>query len=42
MHADSIEFQKFLSQLKNQRSGSKAVYGFCIILILKGIMKFLS
>ena len=39
-HEDIIEFQKFLLELKNQRSGSKAVRGFSIILILKGIMMF--
>ena len=39
-HEDIIEFQKFLLQLKNQRSGSKAVCGFSIISILKGIMTF--
>ena len=39
-HADIAEFQNFLLQLKNQRSGSKTVYGFSIILILKGIMTF--
>ena len=37
---DIIEFQKFFLQLKNQRSGSKTVYSFSIILILKGIMTF--
>ena len=37
---DTIEFQKFLLQLKNQRSGSKTVPGFFIILILKRIMTF--
>ena len=39
-HADIIEFSNFLLQLKNQRSGSKTVCGFSIILILKGIMTF--
>ena len=38
--ADTIEFLNFLLQLKNQRSGSKTVCGFSIILILKGIMTF--
>ena len=36
-HADIIEFPNFLLQLKNQRSGTKTVHGFSIILILKGI-----
>ena len=40
IHADIIEFQNFLLQLKNQRSGSKTVCGFSIILILIGIMTF--
>ena len=39
-HADVIEFSNFLLQLKNQRSGSKTVCGFSIILILKVIMTF--
>ena len=39
-HEDIIEFSNFLLQLKNQRSGSKTVCGFSIILILKGIMTF--
>ena len=39
-HADIIEFQNFLLQFKNQRSESKNVCGFSIILILKGIMTF--
>ena len=39
-HADIIEFLKFLSQLKNKRSGNKTVSGFSIILILKRIMTF--
>ena len=30
--------RNFLLQLKNQRSGSKSVCGFSIILILRGIM----
>ena len=37
---DIIEFSNFLSQLKNQRSGSKTVCGFFIILILKEIMTY--
>ena len=39
-HAGITEFENFLLQLKNQRSGSKTVWGFSIILILKGIMRF--
>ena len=39
-HTDIIEFSDFLLQLKNQRSGSKTLWAFSIILILKGIMKF--
>ena len=39
-HADIIEFENFLLQLKNQKSRSKTVFGFSIILILKGIMRF--
>ena len=39
-HADIIEFQSCLLQLKNQKSGSKTVCGFSIILTLKGIMTF--
>ena len=39
-HADIIEFSNFLLLLKNQRSGSKIVCRFSIILILKGIMTF--
>ena len=39
-HAGIIEYQYFLLQLKNQRSRSKTVCGFSIILILKGIMTF--
>ena len=38
--ADIIEFQNFLLQLKNQRSGSKTVRDFSIMLILKEIMTF--
>ena len=41
-HADIIEFQNFLLQLKNQRPGRKTVGDFSIILILKGIILFLS
>ena len=37
-----IKFQNLLLELKNQRSGSKTVCGFSIILILKGIMTFES
>ena len=33
--ADIIEFSNFLLQLKNQKSGSKTMYGFSIILIWK-------
>ena len=39
-HVDIIELKKFLLQLKNQRTGSKTVCDFSIILILKGIMMF--
>ena len=39
-HADIIEFSNFLLQLKNERSGSKSVCGFSVILILKGVMTF--
>ena len=39
-HANIIEFSNLLLQLRKQRSGRKTVYNFCIILILKGIMKF--
>ena len=38
--ADFIEFKNFLLRLKNQRSRSKTVRGFSIILILKGHMAF--
>ena len=38
--ADIIEFYNFLLQRKNQRSGSKSMCGFSIILVLKGIMTF--
>ena len=41
-NADIIEFYNFLLQLKNQRSGSKTVCRFFIILILEGIMTFQS
>ena len=37
----SLNFKTSL-QLKNQRSGSKTVGGFSIILILKGIVTFQS
>ena len=37
---DIIEFSNFLLQLKNQRSGSKTVCGFSVILIFEGIMTF--
>ena len=39
-HAGVTEFSNFLLQLKNQRSGSKSVCGFSIIIILTGIMTF--
>ena len=39
-HVDIIELQKFLLQLKNQRTGSKTVCDFSITLVLKGIMMF--
>ena len=39
-HADIIEFSNFLLQLKNERSGSKSVCGFSVILILKEVMTF--
>ena len=39
-HVDTIEFSNFLLQFKNQRSGSKTLGGFSIILILKAIIKF--
>ena len=39
-HEDSTEFENFLFQHKNQRSGSKTVCSFSIILTLKGIMTF--
>ena len=41
-HADIIEFWNFLLQLKDQRSGSKTLCSFSIILILKGTMTFQS
>ena len=34
------KFSNFLLQLKNQRSGSKTLCGFSIILILKGMTMF--
>ena len=37
-----IEFSNFLLQLKNERSGSKTLCGFYIILILKRILTFSS
>ena len=40
IHPDIIEFSNFLFQPKNQRSGSKSVCGFSIILIFKGIIMF--
>ena len=39
-HVGSIELQNFLLQLKDQRSESKTVCGFSIVLILKGIWRF--
>ena len=39
-HVDIIEFENFLLQLWNQRSGSEILFNFSIILILKGIMTF--
>ena len=39
-HEDIIEFYNFLLQLKNQRSGSKTVCGFSIILNLKEVITF--
>ena len=36
-HVDVIEFSNVVLRLKNQRSGRKLVYGFSIIMILKGI-----
>ena len=41
-HADIIEFENFLLQLKTQTFGSKTVCGSPIILILKGVMTFQS
>ena len=38
--ADTIEFQNFLLQFKNQMSRSKTVRGFSMILLLKGITTF--
>ena len=38
--ADKTEFPKFSLQLKNHRSGSKTMSGFCIVFILKGILMF--
>ena len=34
-HASIINFSNFLLQLKNQTSGSKTVFGFSVIFILK-------
>ena len=39
-NADTIEFSNVMLQLRNQRSDSKTVGGFCITLILKGIIAF--
>ena len=39
-HADNTEFSNFLLQLKNQRTRSKTVCVFSIIVILKRIMTF--
>ena len=39
-HADITEFSNALLQLKNQRSGNKAVCGFSIFFVLKEIMTF--
>ena len=39
-HADTIQFENVLLQLKNQRSTNKTVCGFSITLILKGIATF--
>ena len=41
-HADIIELKNFLLQLRNQKSGSKTVCDFSIILILKEITTFYS
>ena len=40
VNSDIIEFQYFSLQLKIQRSRSKIVSGFSIILIMKRIMTF--
>ena len=37
---EELQLTQISLQLKNQRSGSKTVCGFSIILILKGIMTF--
>ena len=39
-HLDISECLNFLLPLKKQRSGTKTVRGFSIILILKGLMTF--
>ena len=39
-HADIIEFENFFLQHKNQRSRSRTVCDFSIILTLNGIIKF--
>ena len=39
-HTDIIEFGNSFLQLKNQRSGSKTMCDFSIILILKGVITF--
>ena len=41
-HADTIAFENFLLQFKDQRSGSKTVCGFSIILILTEFMHFVE
>ena len=41
-HADIIKFYNFSLRLKDQRSGSKSVFGFFVNLVLKGIMAFWS
>ena len=39
-HADFIEFENYLLHIENQRSRSKIVCDFSVILILEGIMTF--
>ena len=39
-HADVIEFSNFLCQLKNQRSGSKTVYGFSVMIFVEQNINF--